>query len=61
MPKFTIGVTRIGYGHHDIEVVADSKEEAEQEALDTAGNYLYNENHSKYEIDYVIDEEEEST
>lgn len=53
MPKFTIPVTRIGYGYRDIEVEAESQEEAENKALDEAGNYKFSEKESDYIIQDV--------
>jgi hypothetical protein len=54
MSKYTVGITRIGYGHRDLEIEADSQEEAEDKAIDEAGSYEYSENHSKYEIDFSM-------
>lgn len=48
MPKFTIPVTRIGYGYRDIEVEAQSQEEANEKALNEAGNYEFSERESDY-------------
>lgn len=48
--KFTVPVVRISYQHHDIEVEADTQEEANQAALDQAGNHLYNEKHVEYQL-----------
>lgn len=50
MSKFKIEVCRIGYSFRNIEVKADSLEEAQQKALDEAGDYLYNEASSEYKI-----------
>lgn len=49
--KFSIPVVRIGYGFKTIEVEADSQEEAEELALDEAGDYEYSEKESQYEIE----------
>ena len=38
------------YAHNEIEVEADSPEQAEEKALDKAGDYLYNEHTSEYEV-----------
>jgi hypothetical protein len=49
--KFSIPVVRIGYGFKNIEVEANSQEEAEQLALDEAGDHEYSEKESNYEIE----------
>lgn len=43
-------MTRIGIGFCDIPVMATSREEAEEKALDEAGNYEYSEKDSEYVI-----------
>jgi len=53
MNKYVVSVCRIGYGHLDLEVEADSENEAVEIALDNAGNELFVENHSVYEAGYV--------
>ena len=53
--KYTVSVTRIGYAHLDIEVEASSPEEAEQKALDEAGNHLFSEHSSDYEAHGVTE------
>lgn len=45
---FDIQVTRIGYGHATITVEAESQEEAQELALDQAGDHDYNEKSSDY-------------
>jgi len=52
--KFSIPVVRIGYGFKTIEVEANSQEEAEQLALDEAGDHEYSEKSSDYEIEGII-------
>jgi hypothetical protein len=50
MPKYSVHVCRIAYSHLDIEVEANSPEEAMQKAEDEAGNHEFpTENTSKYE------------
>jgi hypothetical protein len=49
--KFLIPVVRIGYGFKTIEVEAESQEEAEELALDEAGDHEYSEKESQYEIE----------
>jgi len=51
--KYKVNVTRIGYANLDIEVEASSLEEAEEKALDEAGNHLFTEHHSEYEAQGV--------
>ncbi len=50
MPKFIIPVVRIGYGYKDIEVEANSQKEAEELALDTAGDLEWTDKESNYEL-----------
>lgn len=47
---YIIPMTRIGIGYRDIEVKATSQREAEEKALDEAGNHEYSENSSDYII-----------
>lgn len=49
--EFTIPVVRIGYASKDIKVTADSLEEAQEKALEEAGNYEYSEHSSEYFLD----------
>jgi hypothetical protein len=49
--KFTVPVVRIGYGFTNIEVEATNQEEAEQLALDEAGDHEYSEKSSEYEVE----------
>jgi hypothetical protein len=50
MPKFEIDVCRTGYGFARIEVEAETKEVAENLALDEAGDHDYNEKSSEYTL-----------
>lgn len=54
MAKYSVLMLRISYAKHEIEVEADSQEEAQNKALDTAGNFEYNEYHAEYEVDAVL-------
>jgi hypothetical protein len=58
MRKFVVNVCRIGYGNRDIEVEADTEAEAKEKALDDAGNYLYSEHTSEYEVEGVREAED---
>lgn len=51
MKKFIIPVARIGYGFANIEVDANSQKEAEEQALDVAGDHEFAEKSSDYEIE----------
>jgi len=42
----------MGYGFREITVEAENEEEAEQKALDVAGDYEYSEHDAKYEVDF---------
>lgn len=44
--KYKIPLVRIGYGFHIAEIEAESQDEAEQIALDNAGDYEYSEKSS---------------
>ena len=48
---FDIPVRRIGYGFRTIQVLANNQVEAEQIALDTAGDYEFSEKSSDYDIE----------
>lgn len=48
--SFDIEVCRIGYAFHTITVEATSQKEAEEKALDKAGDYLYSEKTAEYVI-----------
>ena len=50
MVKWLVSVARTGYGLTDIEVVADTKEEAEEIALESAGGISFTEHGSDYEV-----------
>jgi hypothetical protein len=49
MAKYIVNVCRIAYGNLDIEVEADSPYQAEERALNEAGNHLFGEHSSEYE------------
>ena len=51
MNTYEVQVTRIGYGSRTDRVKAKTLKEAEQKALDQAGNFLYSEHTSDYEIE----------
>lgn len=51
MPKYNITVCRTGYGFNTIEVEANNQKEAEEKALDEAGNHEYSEKSSEYTLD----------
>jgi len=48
--EFNIQVCRTGYGFANIKVSANTREEAEEIALEDAGDYSYNENDADYTI-----------
>jgi hypothetical protein len=51
MSVYRVSVCRTGYGFCEIEVVASSPEEAEEKALEEAGEYDYSEKASEYTTD----------
>jgi hypothetical protein len=55
--KYTVLVIRTSYGNREIEVEANSEEEAKEKAIDEAGNYEFSEHTSNYEVDYVTKKE----
>jgi hypothetical protein len=50
VPQFEIDVTRVGVGFATISVEADSLQDAQQRALDEAGNHEFSEKASEYEL-----------
>ena len=53
MSKWLVNVVRVGYASRIIEVDAESEEKAKQLAMDTAGNYQFDEHTSDYEFDWI--------
>ena len=53
--EFDVAVLRIAYGSRRIRVKAKSQFEAEQKALDEAGDYDFSEHDADYEIESVIE------
>lgn len=51
--KYVVSVTRIGYACRNFEIEAESETEAQDLALEVAGNHEFSEHHSEYDIDYV--------
>lgn len=50
MATFSVAVTRIGYSTKDFEVEAETQEEANEKALEEAGNYEFSEKESDYAL-----------
>ena len=50
LKSFDVPVCRVGYGFATITVMAHNDEEAEQLALDEAGNHEFSEKNSEYQI-----------
>jgi len=57
MKKFKVKVCRTSYSFNEIEVEAETPEEAEEIALEKAGNYLYSESNAEYITDGVTEKE----
>lgn len=53
MPKYKVNVCRTGYANLLIPVEADTPEEAEQMAVDIAGDYEFSEHSSNYSAEGV--------
>jgi len=51
MPKYKVTIIRTGYASLDIEMEAETQIEAEDKALEDAGNHLFSEHSSEYSID----------
>jgi hypothetical protein len=49
--KYEVSITRIGYAHRFFEVEADSELEAQEKAIDMAGNYDFSEGDAEYECE----------
>ena len=49
--KYIVNVVRISYANQEIEVEADSPEQAKDIALDHAGSYFFTEKTADYEAD----------
>lgn len=49
--KYEVSITRIGYAHRRLVVEADSELEAQEKAIDMAGNYDFSEGDAEYECD----------
>ena len=58
MPVYDVEVCRIGYGFRTIRIDSSNEDEAVDKALDSAGNYSYDEKTSNYEIESVEEVEE---
>lgn len=54
MEKFKVPVVRIGYGFTTIEVEAKNQEEANEKALDQAGDHEYSEKTSEYQLENEV-------
>lgn len=51
LQDFKVDVCRVGYGFRTITVSAVTQEEAEEKALDQAGDYYYSEKTSEYVLE----------
>lgn len=49
--KYEVSITRIGYAHTRFEVEADSELEAQEKAMDMAGDYDFSEGDAEYECE----------
>lgn len=48
MQRYTVDITRLGWGTMPIAVEANSYDEAKEKACDEAGNYLFSDDDSEY-------------
>lgn len=51
--KYNVSITRIGYAHANLEVEADSELEAQEKAMDMAGDSNFSECDADYECEGV--------
>ena len=58
--KFKVEVCRTSYSFNEIEVEAETPEEAKELALEVAGNYTYSESNAEYTTDGVTEKETSS-
>lgn len=50
---FCVEITRVGYGTHTFEIPSVTAKEAQQMALEQAGNHEFSEKHSEHEVQSV--------
>ena len=55
MGKYTVAVVRTAYACLDIEVEAENEKEAEEKALEQAGNHVFREHDADYSTDGVYE------
>lgn len=53
MPKYSVNVCRTAYGNRDIVVDAKNAKEAEERAVEVAGNFEFSEHTSNYTAEGV--------
>lgn len=56
--KYIVGVVRTSYASLEFEVEANSKEEAEEKAMDKAYNTSWDEDTADYDIEYIDEDED---
>lgn len=54
MKKYSVSITRIGYAHTTFEVEAENEADAQEKAMDQAGNYDFSEVDADYECEGVM-------
>ena len=59
MKKFKVSVVRVAYAVREIEVDALDEKDAQDVALETAGNYEFSEHSSTYEVEGVYPTEKQ--
>jgi hypothetical protein len=50
MFKWIVDVSRTGFAHREVEVEAETREEAEDKAINMAGSLEFSEHSSEYEV-----------
>jgi hypothetical protein len=55
MPQFRVEICRVGYGFKEVLVDAANESEAHHKALEDAGNLLYSEKSSEYNVNFCVE------
>jgi hypothetical protein len=61
MPQFRVEICRVGYGFNEVLVDAANLNEAKFNALEKAGDLIYNEKSSDYSVNYCVELEKKPT
>ncbi len=53
MTKYRVLIERISYAYREIEIEAESQEQAEEKAHEVSGNYEYREHTAEYTVNVL--------